>query len=110
MHNVVGVDDADDLGVGRGQRQPEPQSAGLEAGKVVGPDEFEAIAERTAMLLDRAPQGRIGRVVDQHDAFEIRVIETRYGLERLHQHFRRLAVGRDMDRDFRHGRRGAERR
>ena len=31
LHDIVGVDDADDLGVGRGVREREPQRAGLEA-------------------------------------------------------------------------------
>ena len=92
---------ADDLGVGRGVHHREAQRAGLEALQVVGAHELEALAERAAMLLDRHPQRRIGRVVDHHHAFEIRIFEPRDRVERLLQHLRRLAIGRDVDRDFR---------
>ncbi len=53
-HHIVGIDDADDLRVARGVGEREPQRAGLVAFDIVVMDELEALAERTAMLLDRA--------------------------------------------------------
>ena len=55
-HHVVGVDHADDFGVACGMRKREAQCAGLVADKVVRIDELEALAERTAVLLDRPPE------------------------------------------------------
>jgi hypothetical protein len=55
IDRVVGVEDADDLRVRRGVRQRQPQGAGLVTGELFHPDEFEAVAERTAMLFDRPP-------------------------------------------------------
>ena len=100
-HHVVGIDHADDLGIGRGVREREPQRAGLVAAQIVDVQELEAFTERAAMLLDRLPEGRVGRVVDHDDAFEVRVVEPRDRIERLLQHLRRLAIGRDVDRHFR---------
>ena len=77
------------------------QRAGLVAGKLVDPEEFEAFAERAAMRLDRLPERRIGRVVDHHHAFEIGIVDAGDGIERLHQHLRRFATGRDVDGHFR---------
>ena len=110
LHDIVGVDDADHLGVGRGVHHGEPQRAGLEALQIVGIDELEALAERAAVLLDRQPERRIGRVVDHHHAFEIRIVEPRHRVERLLEHLRRLVVRRNMDRNFRRRRLGRERR
>ena len=56
LHHIVGVDNADDLGVAGGVRERKPQRAGLVAGQVVYVEEFEALAERAAMLLDRKPE------------------------------------------------------
>ena len=53
------------------------------------------------MLFDRAPEARIGRVVDDHDAFEIGPIELGHAVQRFAQHLRRLAVGRNVNRDQR---------
>ncbi len=86
------------------------QRAGLVAGELLDIDEFETLAERAAMLFDRPPQRRIGRVVDHHDAFEIGVVEPRHGIERGLEHFRRLAAGRDVDRHFRRKRLRHQRR
>ena len=69
---------ADDFRVRRGVRQRQPQRAGLVADEIVDADEFETVAERAAMLLDRLPQRRIGRVVDHHHAFEVRIVELRH--------------------------------
>ena len=53
------------------------------------------------MILDRTPECRIGRVVDDDDAFKIRIFEARDRIERGLEHFRRLAMGRNMDRNLR---------
>ena len=53
------------------------------------------------MILDRLPERRIRRVVDDDHAFEIRIVEPRHRIERLLEHLRRLEIGRDVDRDFR---------
>ena len=76
----------------------QPERAGLEARKLILANEFEARAQQLAMLLDRPPIARLRRVVDHHDAFEIRPIELGDAVQRLAQHFRRLAIGRDVDR------------
>ena len=98
MHHIVGIDDADDGGVGGGVGERQAQRAGFEPGQVVGVDELEALAERAAMLLDRQPVGRIGGIVDDHHAFEVRILQAGDGIERRLEHVRRLPVGRDMDR------------
>ena len=54
-HDIIGVDDADDLGVRRGSLQRDAQRTGLEAFDLVIAQELEALAERPAMLLDRLP-------------------------------------------------------
>ncbi len=110
LHHIVGVDDADHFGIGRGVRLRQPQCAGLEAHDIVGAHELETLAERAAVLLDRDPESGIGRVVDHHHAFVIRVIEARDGVERLLEHIRRLVVRRDVDRHFGRGLAGRERR
>ena len=97
-HDIVGVDDADDLGVGRGVSEREPQRTGLVPLDVLLVDELEPLTERAAMVLDRPPVGRIGRVVDDHHALEVRIIELRHRVERSPEHLRRLAMGRNMDR------------
>ena len=88
LHDIVGVDDADDLGIDRGAVHRDAQCAGLEALHLLGVDEHEAFAERAAMILDRLPECRIGRVVDDDDAFEVRIVEPRHRIERLLQHLR----------------------
>ena len=103
MHDIVGVDDADDLGVGRGALHGDAQRAGLEALHLLGVDELEALTERAAVVLDRLPELRVGRVVDDADAFEIRIVEPRHRIQRLLQHLDRLEIGGDVDRDFREG-------
>src|SRR6266404_5859413 len=75
LHHIVGVDHADDLGIGRGALHGDAQSTGLEALHLLGVDELEALTEGAAMILDRLPEFRIGRVVDDHHAFEIRIVE-----------------------------------
>jgi len=55
LHDVVGIEHADDLGVGRGVAQRQAQSARLEAVEVFLAHELETLAERYAVLLDRAP-------------------------------------------------------
>ena len=79
--------------------------------EIVLAHELEALAERAAMLLDRPPERGIGRVVDDDDALEVRIVEPRHRIERRLEHLRRLDVGRDVDRDLRRERRfGRERR
>ncbi len=92
----------------RVERQAE--RAGLEAGEFVDAHKFEALAERAAMRLDRLPERRLGRVVDHQHALEIRIIEPRQRVERLDQHRRRLAIGRDVDGDLGRGRVGCKSR
>ena len=101
VHDVVGIEHADDLGVGRGVGQRQTKRAGLEAQEIVLAHELEALAERLAVLLDRTPQRRVGRVVDDDDALEVRIFEPRHRIERQLEHLRRLLVGRNVDRDLR---------
>ena len=112
MHDIVGVEHADDLGVGRGMGERKPQRAGLEALQIVLAHELEALAKRAAMLLDRPPERRVGRVVDDDHALEVRIVEPRHRIERRLEHLRRLHVGRDVDRHLRRERhfRGERRR
>src|SRR6478736_5674513 len=53
------------------------------------------------MILDRAPKRRVGRVVDDDDAFEVRIIEPGEGIEGRLENVRRLTMGRNMDRILR---------
>ncbi len=101
MHDIVGVDDADDLGINSGAFHRDAQRAGLEALHLLGIDELEAFAELPAVILDRPPELWVGRVVDDADALEIRIVEPRHRIERLLQHLDRLVIGRYVDRDFR---------
>ena len=97
LHNIVGIDDADHVRVGGGMGESEAQRAGLEAFEAVGAHEFETLAERAAMLLDRQPQRRIRRVVDHDDAFVVLIFEPGDRIERLLEHLRRLVIGRNMN-------------
>ena len=99
--DIVGIEHADDLRLWRGMLERKPERSRLEALELVRAHELEARAEQPAMLLDRPPKGGVGRVVDHQHAFEIRPIELGHAVERLAQHFRRLAAGGDMDRDER---------
>ena len=83
---------------GRGVLKREPERSSLEALELILAHELEARAEQLAMLLDRPPIARLRRIVDHHDAFEIRPIELGDAVQRLAQHLRRLAIGRDVDR------------
>ena len=56
LHDIVGVDDADDLGIGRGALHRDAQGAGLETLDLLGIDELETLAERAAVILDRLPE------------------------------------------------------
>ena len=76
------------------------QSAGLEAIELLRAHELEGLAELTTALGDRLPERGIRRVVDNDDAFIIRIIEPCDGIERELQHVRRFAAGRNMDRHF----------
>ena len=103
LDHVVGVDDADDLGIDGGAFHGDAQRAGLEALHLLGVDELEALAERAAVILDRLPERRIRRVVDDDHAFEVRIVQPRDRIERLLEHLDRLEIGRDVDRDLREG-------
>ena len=46
MHHVVGIEHADDLGLGRRVVQRKPERPGLEALQAVGANEFEARAKQ----------------------------------------------------------------
>jgi hypothetical protein len=81
------------------ERQSE--RASLEALQRLDAHEFEAPPEQAAVILYRSPEGRIRRVVDHHYAFEIGPSELRHAVERLAEHLRRLAAGRDVNRDKR---------
>ena len=50
------------------------------------------------MFLDGTPIGRIGRVVDDDQAFVIGVFEPRHRIERGLEHLGRLAMGGDVNR------------
>ena len=99
--HIVGVEHADDLGLRRGVLEREPERSSLESLEPIGAHEFEARPKQPAVILDRLPKGGVGRVVDDHHAFEIRPIELRHAVERLPQHLRRLAIGRNVNRDQR---------
>ena len=102
MHDIVRIEHPDDLGLRRGMLERKPERARFEALELVGAHEFEAGAEQPAVILDRAPLGGIGRVVDDHHAFEIGPVELRHAVERLPQHLGRFAAGGNMDRHQRH--------
>ena len=101
LHDIVGVETPMISASGAVCASASRSAPALKPCEIVVAHELEALAERAAMLLDRPPERRIGRVVDDDDAFEIRIVEPRDRIERLLEHLRRLAIGRDMDRDFR---------
>ncbi len=103
IDHVVRIQDADDLGIGGGAVHRDPERTGLEALHLLGVDELEALAEHAAVILDRLPERRIRRVVDDDDAFEIRIVEPRHRVERLLEHVHRLEIGRDVNRDLGEG-------
>ena len=81
IDHIVSVDDADDLGIGSGLRHREPERRGLESLEVFYVYELEARAELAAAPLDRLPERRIGRVVDDDHALKVRVVEPRHRLD-----------------------------
>src|SRR5712671_194945 len=100
-NHIVGINDADDFGVSGRMGECQPERTGLESWHVVLVDELEAFAEFPAVALDRLPILRIRRVVDDDNALKIRIFEMRNSVERLLEHFRRFAIGRNVNRDFR---------
>src|SRR5262249_36927293 len=88
-------------GIGSGMRKREPQCAGLIAADVVLVDELETLAQHAAMILNRPPKRRIGRIIDDDNALEIRIVEPCHRSKRGLEHFRRLAMGGNVDRDLR---------
>lgn len=101
LDDIVGIEDADDLGIDGGAVHGDAQRAGLEALHLLGVDELEAFTERAAVILDRLPEGGIRRVVDDDHAFVVRIVEPRQRIERLLEHLDRLEIGGDVDRDLR---------
>src|SRR5262245_43572816 len=104
MHDIVSIDDTDHLSVGSRVDKGETQRSRLEAGEIVGANEFEAFAERAAMLLNWQPKRRIQRVVDHHNALVVLVVEQGDRIERLREHLGRLVMCRYMNLNL--GRRG----
>ena len=100
VDRVVGVDDADDLGVGGGAGERDAQGAGLESpATFCGVEELEARAEQLRQCsLIGSPERGIRRVVDDHHALEVRIVEAGDRIEGRLEHFRRLEIGRDVDR------------
>ena len=105
-HDVVGIDHADDGGIGRRALEREIQGTRLEAVERCHVEELEARPESCAMGLDGAPDGFVARVVVDDDDFEVRVVEFSQRVECLYQHLRRLVVSRDVYRDLRQHRCG----
>jgi hypothetical protein len=103
LHDVISVDDADDFGIRGGAVHRDAERTGLEALDLLGIDELETFTECAAMILDRLPELRVGRVVDDHDAFEVRIIQPRHRIQRLLEHVHRLEIGGDVDRDLGEG-------
>src|SRR5438034_8826858 len=64
MHYIIGIEHADDLSIGSRVRQSKVQGTGFEAFELLHVDKFEALAESSAILLDRTPQRGLWRVVD----------------------------------------------
>src|ERR1700730_7277698 len=81
MHDVIGVEHADDRRLGGGVRHGEPQCGGLEALEILHANELKALPQFSAASLDRLPQRQIRRIVDNDYTFEIGVIEPRYRIE-----------------------------
>jgi len=100
LHDIVGIDDANDLGIDGGSVHGNAQRAGLEAFDLLGVDELEALTKRATVILNRLPERRIGRVVDDHHALEVGIIQPRDRIERLLEHLGRLEICRHMDRDL----------
>ena len=100
-HDIVRIDNADDLGIHGSSLHGDAQGAGLEALDLLRVDELEALAECAAVILDRLPERGIRRVVDDDDTFEVRIVEPRHRIERCFEHVRGFEISRDMDRYFR---------
>ena len=101
VHDIIRVDDSDDLGICSGMRKRKPQRSGFITADVVLVSEFETLAQHAAMILDRSPKRRIGRVVDDNNALEIWIVEPCHRIERDLEHLRRLAMGGNVDRHLR---------
>jgi hypothetical protein len=98
LDDIVGVDQADDLGARVGvATQDEVAGARLVAGPGGDVDEADALTT-PAVLLHRTPHGRILGVVVDDDHFEVRVVDPLDRLDRLDEQFGRLVVGRDVQR------------
>ena len=100
IDHIVGIDDANDLSIGCGLHHRKPECCGLEPLEVFDAQKLETRTEFAAAGLDRLPERRIRRVVDDNHAFKIRVFEPRHRIDGAQQHLRRLPVSRNMDRDL----------
>ena len=101
LHEVVGVDQADDLRTRIGvlaQRQVARARLVTRPGIDVHELHPRPI---TAVLLHRPPHRRVLRVVVDHDDLEIRIVDPLRRLDRLDQQLRRLVVSRDVQRHHR---------
>ena len=78
IDHIVSVDDTDDLSIRRRLRDRKPERGRLESCEVLHANELKARAKVTAPRFDRLPESRVRGVVDDYDAFEIRVIEPRH--------------------------------
>ena len=92
-HDVVGINDPDDLDV---RRQPPGglvERPGLVARPVLQVDELETLTQLSAQRLQGAPQGGIGRVVVHHLHRVVRVVDNRQRLERAPHDVNGFVVG-----------------
>lgn len=98
VDDVVGVDDANDLGpwVRLGER--EVQRTRLVAGPVLEVEELDPLV-LAAELLHRTPQRLVGGVVVEHEDLVVLVVEPEQRRQRLDDHVRRLVVRRHVQRD-----------
>ena len=97
VNHIVGIDDADDLGVCSGLRHRDPQCCSLESLEILDTNKLEALAKLAATAFDRLPESRIRRIVDDDDTLEIRIVELRHRVDSTQQHFRWLPIGGDVN-------------
>src|SRR3974390_3080823 len=100
INYIVCVDDTDNFGISRGLCERKPQRSSLESLEVLDANKLEAGTKLAAASLDRLPECRIGRVIDYHPTFEIRVAELRHRIDGSQQHFRRFPIGGNVNRNL----------
>src|SRR5262249_58402699 len=76
IDHVIGIDDGDYVSVRGRVGESQPQRACLESLQHVGAHELEPFAKTGAMLFYGLPHRRIGRVVDDQNALEVRAFEA----------------------------------